>query len=223
MDWNHPFNSGEGRVFGANDMRWSSVKDYEAEETTKKSEGILSRIKKPFMPSTWKWMRTSGNERVFNYRPRLGEISTVRLDIPSQFTPYLVNSQKVPFRGRVVEMDEDSYLTLGKRITVSMEDSERGKFVSTTFPSLEFKTSQESGGEIYQLDWQLFAKRRVVAKGAWDEDWGYPSQGKPTLGPASMYDQDLKMTWNSKLNWTWVLLAVLGLLGLSKLLRKQRS
>jgi len=223
MDWNHPFASGEGRVFGANDMRWQSIEEYSAEESTKKSEGVLSRLKKPFMPSTWKWMRTSGNERIFNYRPRLGETTTVTLDIPSQFSQFLVNSQKVPFKGRVVKMDEDSYLTLGKRITVSMKDSESDGFVSTTFPTLEFKTSQESGGELYYLDWQLFASRRVLAKGAWDEDWGYPSQGKPTLGPASMYDRDLKMTWNSKLNWTWILLAVLGLLGLSKLLSRQRS
>jgi len=59
-----------------------------------------------------------------------------------------------------------------------------------------------------------------LARGAWDEDWGYPKSGNPTLGGASMYDKELKLSWNSTLSWIWLLVAAIGLLGLVKLFRK---
>lgn len=221
MDWsNLPYHdvSGKsaehGRTFGSN---------FASELTeTKKAERkslSISRLKKPFMPSSWKWMRTSGEAKVFNYQPRIGETSSLKLNIPSQFLPYLVDESGESFRG-VIEMDDQSYLELGRRVTVQMKDSESSATVATTFPSLEFKLSQARGGQTFKMDWQGFAQQRKLAAGAWDEDWGYSKQGQPTLGAASMYDKDLKLSWDTKFSWLWLLLGAVGLFGLFKLIRK---
>ncbi len=220
MDWtNYPYHdvsgksSEHGRIFGSN---------FSSELTEKKSERksvSLSRLKKPFMPSSWKWMRTSGQAKVFNYQPRIGETSSLKLNIPSQFLPYLVDESGESFRG-VIEMDDQSYLELGRRVAVQMKDSESSRTVTTTFPSLEFKLSQKRGGQTFKMDWQSFAQQRKLASGAWDEDWGYSKQGQPTLGLASMYDKDLKLSWDTKFNWWWLLVGIVGLFGLLKFARK---
>ena len=171
------------------------------------------------MPTTWKWMRTSGPAKVFNYQPRMGETTTLELNIPAQFWKFLRTSDGKSFQGKKIHMDDDSYLTMGKRETLLMTDAEGGE-TATTFPTLEFRTSAEKGAEVYKLDWQAFAQERKLARGAWDEDWGYSKQGQPTMGGASMYDKELKLIWNSKLSWLWLLVAAIGLLGLVKLFRK---
>jgi len=140
------------------------------------------------------------------------------LKLPSQFLPYLVNESGESFKG-VIEMDDQSYLEMGRRVTVPMKDAESSVTVPTTFPSLEFKLSQARGGQTFKMDWQGFAQQRKLAAGAWDEDWGYSKEGSPTLGAASMYDKELKLSWDSKFSWWWVLLAVVGLFGLLKFTR----
>jgi hypothetical protein len=219
MDWHKPYHSessssrSHGKSFGSEITR-----DFVKPEV--KEASVFSRIKKPFMPSTWKWMRTSGPAKVFTYQPRLGETTTLELDVPNQFWSFVrsVRDGK-KFVGKKIHMDDNSYLEMGNRVTVNMEDAEGGS-TATTFPSLEFRTSDEKGGEVFQLDWQAFAQERKLARGAWDEDWGYPKSGSPTLGGASMYDKDLKLSWNSTLSWIWLLVAAIGLLGLVKLFRK---
>jgi len=209
MEWNKPYHSESdksrthGKSFGSEVTRDLPKKEV-------KEASVLSRFKKPFMPTTWKWMRTSGPAKVFNYQPRMGETTTLELNI--------VRDGK-KFVGKKIHMDDNSYLEMGNRVTVNMEDAEGGS-TATTFPSLEFRTSDEKGGEVFQLDWQAFAQERKLARGAWDEDWGYSKQGQPTMGGASMYDKELKLTWNSKLSWLWLLVAAIGLLGLVKLFRK---
>jgi len=210
MEWNKPYHSESdksrthGKSFGSEVTRDLPKKEV-------KEASVLSRFKKPFMPTTWKWMRTSGPAKVFNYQPRMGETTTLELNIPSQFWSFVrsVRDGK-KFVGKKIHMDDNSYLEMGAE----------GGSTATTFPSLEFRTSDEKGGEVFQLDWQAFAQERKLARGAWDEDWGYSKQGQPTMGGASMYDKELKLTWNSKLSWLWLLVAAIGLLGLVKLFRK---
>ena len=218
MDWNKPyhdvsgFNSEHGRMFGSKSVESAPVKQ------VKQSEGsLVSRLKKPFMPKTWKWMRTSGEAKVFTYQPRMAETTSLSLNIPKQFKPYIRNAAGETFVGTTIKMDDASFLELGRRVVVSMEDAETKAKLSATFPSLEFKVSQEEGGETYRLDWEAFARDRKVAKGAWDEDWGYSKSGNPTLGQVSMYDKTLKLNWNSQLHWIWWLVGALGLLGLGRL------
>ncbi len=215
MDWHKPYHSESGstRNHGksfASDVTRPVEKKAEPEQT------LIGRFKKPFMPSTWKWMRTSGDAKVFTYRPRAGETATLELDIPAQFRKYIVSSTGETFNGKI-EMDDDSYLSMGERVTVPMKDSESNQPIMTTFPSLDFRTAD---GNEWKLDWQKFSQERKVAVGAWDEDWGYSKEGQPTLGRASMYDKTLNLKWNSKLNWWWILLAVVGLFGLAKLMRR---
>ena len=79
-----------------------------------KEASVFSRIKKPFMPSTWKWMRTSGPAKVFTYQPRLGETTTLELDVPNQFWSFVrsVRDGK-KFVGKKIHMDDNSYLEMG--------------------------------------------------------------------------------------------------------------
>lgn len=221
MDWTKlPYHdvSGKsaehGRSFGSN-----FASDLTETKKAERKSVSISRLKKPFMPSSWKWMRTSGEAKVFNYQPRIGETSSLKLNIPSQFLPYLVDESGESFKG-VIEMDDQSYLEMGRRVTVPMKDSESSATVGTTFPSLEFKLSEARGGQTFKMDWQGFAQQRKLAAGAWDEDWGYSKQGQPTLGLASMYDKDLKLSWDTKFSWLWLLLGALGLFGIFKLIRK---
>ena len=123
-----------------------------------------------------------GPAKVFTYQPRLGETTTLELDVPKQFWSFVrsVRDGK-KFVGKKIHMDDNSYLEMGNRVTVNMEDAEGGS-TATTFPSLEFRTSDEKGGEVYQLDWQAFAQERKLARGAWDEDWGLSKVWKSYSG-----------------------------------------
>lgn len=143
-----------------------------------------------------------------------------------------------------MEGDTGDYITLGGRETVTMLDAEpEGTLVevtfdkdipvgarlgprmrtyystppnpptATTFPSLEFR----SDGVNYKLDWNLFSQNRKLSRGSYGEDWGYPRSGKPTLGFASSFDKDLKLTWNRTFKW-WYLLVAAGIgYGIKKL------
>lgn len=216
MDWNKPYHSetgssdNHGYIFG---QSFTPLPPTNVEN--KKSEGLLSRIKKPFMPTSWKWMRTSGDEKVFTYRPRLGETTKVKVGIPKQFKKWIRGPDGETFQPDTIELSDNDYLTLGKRQTVNMVDAddERKQYVQTTFPQFEFTQD----GTLYELDWNAFSQERKIAHGAWDEDWGYSKQGQPTLGIASMYDKKVSLSWDSKLPWWWLLLAAAGLLLLVKL------
>jgi len=115
-----------------------------------------------------------------------------------------------------IPMSSDDYLEMGARQKVIMEDSETKSSVPTTFPVLKFTVE----GKPYELDWEKFARERKIAEGAWDEDWGYSNKGKPTLGQASMFDKTLKLNWDNKLPWWWIILAGFGLLAIIKFVRR---
>lgn len=152
------------------------------------------------------------------------------------------NGQNITIK---MEGDTDDYITLGNRETVTLQDSEpNGALVevnrpedipagarmvpgrldayystppnpptATTFPSLVFR----SDGVEYKLDWNLFAQKRKLSRGSFGEDWGYSRIGKPTLGSASSYDKNLKLTWNRTFKW-WYLLVAAGIgYGIKKL------
>jgi hypothetical protein len=221
MDWNKPYHSESGNTHIHGSIVGQSFKSPNPKET-KESESFLSRLKKPFMPTTWKWFRTSGSPKVFEYQPRLGETTKLNLNLPRQFWPVLVDSQGMPFQTAgntiAIEMDDSDYLEMGSRQTVPMEDADNPEQIkSVTFPTLRF--TQE--GKLYQLDWNKFARERKVAYGAYDEDWGYSRAGQPTHGEASMYDSTLELGWNNKFQWWWILLGILGFFGLVKWMQRR--
>jgi len=216
MEWHTPYHSETGKTTNHGKSFASNITRSLEEKAAEPKQSFIDRFKKPFMPSTWKWMRTSGDAKVFTYRPRAGETSTLELDIPSQFRKYIISNTGETFNGKI-EMDDDSYLSMGERVPVVMDDAETEQGVITTFPSLDFRTAD---GNEWKLDWQKFSQERKLAVGAWDEDWGYSKEGQPTLGKASMYDKTLNLKWNAKLSWWWILVAVLGLLGLAKMMRR---
>jgi len=123
MEWNKPYHSESdksrthGKSFGSEVTRDLPKKEV-------KEASVLSRFKKPFMPTTWKWMRTSGPAKVFNYQPRMGETTTLELNIPSQFWSFVrsVRDGK-KFVGKKIHMDDNSYLEMGNRVTVNMRRS----------------------------------------------------------------------------------------------------
>ena len=182
-------------------------------------EAFVNPFKKPFMPSSWKWFRTSGKPKVFTYVAKRGESTTLKYTIPSQFRDFVIGPNGTVFQGNTITMEGDTgdYFTTGNRITILMKDSESLRNVNVTFPHFEFRTN----GVDYKLDWNKFAQERKVAPGAWDEDWGYSSEGSPTLGAASMYDSEIKLDWNRKLNWWWILLGVGALALLGKMFSKK--
>jgi hypothetical protein len=191
-----------------------TLKKYESESQISFNSFISNPFKKPFLPTSWKWFRTSGEEKIYNYMAKEGE--TVKLDfkIPKEFTFALLSSARVPYsapNGNIslkLEGDTGDFIRLGKRETVLLRDAESQIFVPTTFPSLQFRED----GIDYKLDWQHFAEKRPIAKGAFDEGWGYSINGNPVFGTASMYDTTLKLNWERKLNWWWLLVgAILGL------------
>ena len=201
-----------------------NLKKYESETQLGFNSFITNPFKKPFLPNTWKWFRTSGEEKIYDYRVKEGETVKLDLKIPKQFTFALVSSARTPYpsqNGNIslkLEGDTRDYIKLGKRETVLMRDSESQLFVPTTFPSLQFRED----GVDYKLDWQEFAEKRVIARGAFDERWGYSINGNPVFGAASMYDTTLKLNWDRKLNWWWLLIgAILGL-GVYKYSQKEQ-
>lgn len=191
-----------------------NLKKYESETQLGFNSFITNPFKKPFLPKTWKWFRTSGEEKIYDYRVKEGETVKVDFKIPKYFTSSLLSSARVPYssiNGNIslkLEGNTGDFIKLGKRETVLLRDSESKLFVPTTFPSLQFRED----GVDYKLDWQDFAEKRVIAPGAFDERWGYSINGNPVFGAASMYDTILKLNWERKLNWWWLLIgAILGL------------
>lgn len=221
MDWNKPYHSESGNTTIHGSIVGQSFTPTHIKKETKKGESFLSRLKKPFMPTTWKWFRTSGPAKVYEYQPRLGETTKLNLNLPRQFWPFLVDSQGIPFQTTgstiAITMDDSDYLEMGSRQTVAMQDADTEETKSVTFPTLRF--TQE--GKLYQLDWNKFARERKVAYGAYDEDWGYSRAGQPTHGEASMYDRTLDLIWNNKFQWWWILLGILGFFGLVKWMQRR--
>ena len=216
--WDKPYHSESG--LSANHGRISGQPIPEQVKVVKEADSFLDRIKKPFMPTTWKWFRTSGEAKTFTYQPRVSESTQLSLDVPRQFWPFIVDSSGKTFQTSGsklnIKMSSDDYLKMGSRKTVTMEDAESKSLVATTFPVLEFTQD----GKLYQLDWDKFAAERKLASGAWDEDWGYSNKGKPTLGQASMYDKTLNLNWDNQLPWWWIILAGIGLLAILKFVRR---
>ena len=191
-----------------------NLKRYESESELGFNSFISNPFKRPILPNTWKWFRTSGEEKIYSYRVKEGETIKLNFKIPKFFASSLISSARIPYSSQngnislTLNGDSGDYIKLGKRETVLLRDSETQLFVPTTFPSLEFRED----GINYKLDWQDFAERRVIARGAFDENWGYAIKGNPVFGAASMYDTTLKLNWERKLNWWWLLIgAILGL------------
>jgi hypothetical protein len=200
------------------------LRDFEADNKIALDAPITNPFKKPFMPTSWKWFRTSGQAKVYNFVAKRGEINTLEMKIPSQFAPYLRNAQGEVFPGNgslkiKMEGDTNDYLTMGGRQTVTMyngEDFSKTSPTRVTFPTLKFKTD----GVEYSIDWNSFAQDRRLANGAFDEDWGYSYSGSPVLGQASMYDKTVTLKWDRKFKWWWLLIfAGLGY-GIHKFLGK---
>jgi len=219
--WNKPYHAESG-LSGSSHGRvgtGQAVPDTKTLKVEQQADTILDRIKKPFMPTTWKWFRTSGEAKTYTYQPRVSETTKLSLDVPRQFWPYIVDSSGKSYQSSGsklnIPMSSDDYLEMGARKKVIMQDSETKSSVSTTFPVLKFTVE----GKPYELDWEKFARERKIAEGAWDEDWGYSNKGKPTLGAASMYDKTLNLNWDNQLPWWWIILAGIGLLAILKFVR----
>ena len=173
--------------------------------------GFFGKVfKKPFMPTSWKWFRTSGAPKVYRFNAPRGVITKLDFKIPPQFTPYVVDAQGNPYQegsnfSLNLEGDTGDYFVIGNRQSVIMNDAggrSRTKRTQVAFPTLNFRED----GVDYKLDWQKFAQERRIAKGAYNEDWGYYREGKPTIGSASAYDSEIKLTWNRTVKWWWLLI-----------------
>jgi len=182
-------------------------------------EAIVNPFKKAFMPTTWKWFRTSGKSKVFTYIAKRGESTKLKYTIPSQFRKFVIGIDGTPFEGNTITMEGDTkdYFTTGKRVSVSMKDADTDLNRTVTFPEFSFR----SNGADYKLDWNYFARSRKVALGAYDEDWGYPQEGKPTYGVASMYDSDIRLGWDKSIKWWWILLGIGALALVAKMFKKK--
>lgn len=174
------------------------------------NRGFFSKIfKKRFMPTSWKWFRTSGSPKVYRYDAPRGVITKLDFKIPPQFAPYVVDAQGNPYQegsnfSLNLEGDSGDYFVIGNRQSVIMRDTgwRRTQRVRTTFPSLAFREN----GKNYFIDWNKFSQERNLAKGAYNEDWGYAREGKPTIGSASAYDSEIELTWNRTIKWWWLLI-----------------
>lgn len=219
-----------------------------------KEASISNPFKKPFMPTSWKWFRTSGAAKPYTFIAPRGATTTLEVRIPKQYTPFIVAGDGTVFPSTgtgllKIEMEGDTrdYFTLGDRVAVTMLDAEpNGTVVEvdnfdqipvgartptleagklsyystppnpptvTTFPSLAFK----SEGVTYSLDWNRFAQKRRLSRGAFGQEWGYPRAGHPTMGLASSYDRQLTFTWNRSFKWWWLVVAAGVGYGIKKL------
>jgi len=194
--------------FGHTHTDLDKINKKNAEEETE--TGFFSKVfKKPFMPTSWKWFRTSGASKVYRFNAPRGVITKLDFKIPSQFASYVVDSQGNSHQegsnfSLNLEGDTGDYFTIGNRQSVFMNDV-GGRFpkrVQVTFPTLAFREQ----GVNYSLDWNRFAQQRRLANGAFDEDWGYAREGKPTIGSASAYDSEIKLAWNRTIKWWWLLI-----------------
>lgn len=185
---------------------------------TTETDGFFPKIfKKPFMPTKWKWFRTSGVPKFYRFNAPRGVITKLNFKLPKQFAPFVMDNQGNPYQDGnnfdlSLEGDTGDYFTIGGRQTVGMRDADNplSKSVSISFPTLAFRED----GIDYSLNWNRFAQFRRVAKGAYDEDWGYAREGNPTFGMASSYDRDISLTWNRSIKWWWLLIGGGLLLGL---------
>ena len=80
-------------TFGHDNFNWTPV-TFGSEETvnqqpTKTFRSVANPLWKPFMPSTWKWMRTSGTPNIFNYQNNTGETTTVSFKLPNAYIELL--------------------------------------------------------------------------------------------------------------------------------------
>ena len=181
----------------------------------KKAEGkrvyrsVANPLWKPYMPTSWKWMRTSGKAKVFEYENNTGETTTISFTLPAWMRAYLQDGDGNRFPTGVlgdtkIMLEAGDVFTIGNRKTVSMSDAESDNTVSTTFPELEFTQD----GKKYSLNWNSFSQDREIAEGSTGQGWGFPTTGHPTLGAASFYDSILELKWNRTLSPFWWLLLV---------------
>jgi len=208
-------------TFGHDNFNWTPVtfgsEGTVKQQPTKTFRSVANPLWKPFMPSTWKWMRTSGTPNIFNYQNNTGETTTVSFKLPNWMRNYLRDSNGAVFPTdatgtTTVKMVAGDTFSLGGRKTVTMPDAEGGS-AATTFPTLSFTQN----GIPYELDWNAFSNERKIAEGGNGQDWGYPSEGQPTLGKASMYDSTIALSWNRILSpWWWLLLIGAALFGWKK-------
>ena len=68
-----------------------NLKKYESETQLGFNSFITNPFKKPFLPKTWKWFRTSGEEKIYDYRVKEGETVKVDFKIPKYFTSSLLS------------------------------------------------------------------------------------------------------------------------------------
>jgi len=236
-------------------MGWTDTFDFsspnrfnfkaEAPEVTK-ATGL--RRWKPYLPSTWKWFRTSGSAKVYELNPPKGVTHEVSFSLPSWMRKYVVDESGGTYPGfgnisPTLDGSSGDYIKLGNRTTVFMTTHgwgynpdgaepttytpywavESGSLphappFNVTFPTLEFQTE----GETYHLDWQKFASDKTIQSGSDGQGWGFPSAGKPTYGEASMHDTTLAMTWGTRYAWWWLLLLIpIAILGIG-IIRKNK-
>ena len=67
MDWHKPYHSESSSSGHMVSFGSEVTRDFVKPEV--KEASVFSRIKKPFMPSTWKWMRTSMSAKVLPTSP----------------------------------------------------------------------------------------------------------------------------------------------------------
>jgi hypothetical protein len=67
--------------------------------------------------------------------------------------------------------------------------------VSMTVPLFSFTTC----GVSYSLDWNKFSQERNIAKGAFNDDWGYARTNNPTYGIAGLYEESslVELDWGN--------------------------
>ena len=170
-------------------------------------------FKKAWMPKRWKFFRTSGKNRVFNFKGSSLASQSVSFKLPKWMRPYLRDSSgnvypTTPLGYTALTFGSGDYLTMGGDSTVMMRDADDStKTTATTFPQLSF--SQD--GVEYALRWNEFAKERKIARGGYRQNWGYARAGTPVRGAASVHDMNLELDWGSTTKW-WLIAgaAVLG-------------
>lgn len=170
-------------------------------------------FKKAWMPKRWKFFRTSGKNRVFNFKGSSLASQSVSFKLPKWMRPYLRDSignvyPTTPLGYTALTFGSGDYLTMGGDSTVMMRDADNPiQTTATTFPQLSF--SQD--GVEYALRWNEFAKERKIARGGYRQNWGYARAGTPVRGAASVHDMNLELDWGSTTKW-WLIAgaAVIG-------------
>ena len=119
-----------------------NLKRYESESELGFNSFISNPFKRPFLPNTWKWFRTSGEEKIYSYRVKEGETIKLNFKIPKFFASSLISSARIPYSSQygnislTLNGDSGDYIKLGKRETVLLRDSETQVFVPTTMASM---------------------------------------------------------------------------------------